>query len=105
MHADPPNPAQRTHGLTAVPLFHAAWLFAAGIVVASRVWLSPPLVLVLLVLVAALCGISASRAQRIVWLPLAALWLLLGAWCAEMQPQPAPAPELAALSDGLTANR
>jgi competence protein ComEC len=34
-------------------------------------------------------------------LPLAVLWLLLGAWCAEMEPQPAPAPALAALSDGL----
>ncbi|MGB8031177.1 MAG: ComEC/Rec2 family competence protein [Terracidiphilus sp.] len=105
MHGDQCNPAQRTHGLTAVPLFHAAWLFAAGIVVASRVWLAPPLVLVLLVLVAALCGLAVrrgGRAQRIVWLPLAVLWLLLGAWCGEMQPQPAPAPELAKLSDGLT---
>jgi competence protein ComEC len=102
MHADEPNPARRTHSLTAVPLFHAAWLFAAGIVVAGRVWLSPPLVLLALVLVAAVCGVAALRAQRIVTLPLAALWMLLGAWCGEMQPQPAPAPELAALSDGLT---
>ncbi len=102
MHADLPDPARRTRGLTAVPLFHAAWLFAAGILVTSRVWLSPPLVLVLLVLVAALCGAAALRSQRIVWLPLAVMWLLLGAWCAEMQPQPAPAPELAGLSDGLT---
>jgi competence protein ComEC len=104
MHGDQRNPAERSHGLTAVPLFHAAWLFAAGIVVVSRVWLSPPLVMVLLVLVAALCGAAVrrgGRAQRIVWLPLATLWLLLGAWCAEMQPQPAPAPELATLSDGL----
>lgn len=101
MHADEHNPAQRTHGLTAVPLFHAAWLFAAGIVVTSRVWLSPQLVLAFLVVVAALCGISAWRAQRIVSLPLAVLWVLLGAWCGEMQPQPAPAPELVALSDGL----
>jgi len=102
MHADQLNPAERTHGLTAVPLFHAAWLFAAGVVVASRVWLSPPLVLILLMVVGVLCGVSALHAQRITWLPLAFLWLLLGAWCAEMQPQPAPAPELAALSDGLT---
>jgi competence protein ComEC len=102
MQDDLPNPARSTHGLTAVPLFHAAWLFAAGIVVTSRIWLSPPLVLVLLVLVTALCAAAALCAQRIVWLPLAALWLLLGVWCAEMQPQPAPAPELTALSDGLT---
>ena len=32
---------------------------------------------------------------------MACLWLLLGAWCAEMEPHPAPAAALAALSDGL----
>ena len=57
--------------------------------------------LVALALVAVLCGVAAFRAQRIAWLPLAVLWLLLGAWCAEMEPHPAPAPALAALSDGL----
>ncbi len=101
---DLPNRAQRSHGLTAVPLFHAAWLFAAGIVVASRIWLQPPLLLILLVLVAALCAIAVRRAehsQRIAGLPLAVLWMLLGAWCGEMEPQPAPAPDLTALSDGL----
>ena len=104
MHADLPNPAQRSHGLTTVPLFHAAWLFAAGILVASRVWLAPPLVLILLVLVAGLCAVAVGRgghAQGIVGLPLAVLWMLLGAWCGEMEPQPAPAPELVRLSDGL----
>jgi competence protein ComEC len=104
MHGDQHNPAQRTHGLTAVPVFHAAWLFAAGIVVSSRVWLQPPLVLILLVLVAGLCAVAVRRgrhAQGIVWLPLAVLWMLLGAWCGEMEPQPAAAPKLAALSDGL----
>jgi len=88
-------------GLSAVPLFHAAWLFAAGIAAAHWFWLRPSLVLVALALVAALCCLAAFRAQRIAWLPLAVLWLLLGAWCAWMQPHPAPAPELAALSDGL----
>jgi competence protein ComEC len=84
-----------------VPLFHAAWLFAAGI--AATYWLSlrPSLVLVALALMAVLCGVAAVRAQRIVWLPLAVLWLLLGAWCAWMEPHPAPAPALAQLSDGL----
>ena len=35
------------------------------------------------------------------WIALATLWILLGAWCAEMEPQPAPAPVISALSDGL----
>src|ERR1035437_10072094 len=85
----------------AVPLFHAAWLFAAGIAATEALWLRPGLVLVALALVAVLCGVAAFRAQRIAWLPLALLWLLLGAWCAGMGPHPAPAPALAALSDGL----
>ena len=101
MQFDPPNPAQSAPGLTGVPLFHTAWLFAAGIVVASRLWLRPSVALLALALAAVLCCVAALRAQRVVWVPLAILWLLLGAWCGEMEPWPAPAPELAALSDGL----
>ncbi|MGD0858072.1 MAG: ComEC/Rec2 family competence protein [Terracidiphilus sp.] len=98
----PNSPASA--GLSAVPLFHAAWLFAAGIAAAHWLWLRPSLVLAALAPIAALCCVAAcrgGRTQRISWLPLAVLWLLLGAWCAEMEPQPAPAPALAALSDGL----
>ncbi|HKN20871.1 MAG TPA: ComEC/Rec2 family competence protein [Terracidiphilus sp.] len=101
MSIAPPTPAQPAAGLTAVPLFHAAWLFAAGIALAGRLWLQPSVVLIALALTAAVCVVAALRGQRMVWLPLAALWLLLGAWCGEMEPHPAPAPALAALSDGL----
>jgi competence protein ComEC len=87
--------------LTLVPLFHAAWLFAAGIALAHFVWLRPSILLAALAPVAILCGLAAVRAQRILWLPLAVLWCILGAWCAEMEPQPAPAQPLASLSDGL----
>src|SRR6185437_15009596 len=83
---------------SAVPLFHAAWLFALGIVAARCIWVRPSFTLLA---VGALCAAAALRAQRVAWLPLALLWLLLGAWCAEMQPQPAPARPLDALSDGL----
>jgi competence protein ComEC len=93
--------AGQSPGAGVVPLFHAAWLFAAGIVIAQFVWLRPSLVLVALVAIALLCAIAALRAPRVAWLPLAALWCLLGAWCAEMEPHPVPAPALAALSDGL----
>jgi competence protein ComEC len=105
MQTDPPNTGQPAAslnpGLSAVPLFHAAWLFAVGIVIAHWLWLRPSLVLVALALVAILCGVAAIRAQRIAWLPLAALWCLLGAWCALVESHPVPAPALAALSDDL----
>jgi competence protein ComEC len=84
-----------------IPLFHAAWLFAFGIVIAHFVWLRPAYLLIVLAPTAVLCGLAALRAQRIRWLALGLLCCLLGAWCAEMQPQPAPEPRIFALSDGL----
>lgn len=91
---------KRAAGMTA-PLFHAAWLFALGIAATHWLWLRPALVLAALALIAFVCDLAAMRAQRIVWLPMMLVWLLLGAWCALMEPQPAPAPDLAMLSDGL----
>jgi competence protein ComEC len=104
METTPPTTAQLlagANGLAPVPLFHAAVLFAVGIATTAWIYLRPSLVLVALALVVMLCGAAAMRAQRIAWLPAAVLWLLLGAWCAEMEPHPAPAPALAQLSDGL----
>lgn len=101
MRFDHPSSGQPAAAWTAVPLFHAAWLFALGIVAAKWTWCAPGELLIALIPVAALCAVAAGRAQRIAWLPVALLWLLLGAWCAEMQPQPAPAHPLEALSDGL----
>lgn len=84
-----------------IPLFHAAWLFAVGIAVASAAWLRPGALLITLVVAAVACTAAALRAQRMAWLPMAMLWLLLGAWCAEMEPRPAADSSLLALSDGL----
>jgi competence protein ComEC len=57
--------------------------------------------LVALLPVSLMCALAAVRAQRMIWLPVGVLWCLLGAWCAEMEPQPSPSPHLRALSDGL----
>ena len=97
----PPASGYSAASQSLMPLFHAAWLFALGIVVAHWLWLRPSLVLAALAPMALLCGLAAFRAPRIVWLPLAVLWCLLGAWCGLMEPQPAAAPKLASLSDGL----
>lgn len=99
-----PSASSRPTGGTAsagVPLFHAAWLFAAGIAAASFGWLLPGMTLAALALCATACVVAAIRAQRVAWAPMALLWLLLGAWCAEMEPHPAPDQPLRALSDGL----
>ncbi len=99
--SDPSAPSPLFSGIAANPLFHAAWIFALGIAAANFLYLRPSWLLIALALSAILCGLAAFRAQRIAWLPLAMVWLLLGCWCAEMEPHPAPAPQLAALSDGL----
>ncbi|MGB6194529.1 MAG: ComEC/Rec2 family competence protein, partial [Terracidiphilus sp.] len=110
MHAEPENSgpalspfrgADPSIFTSRIPLFHAAWLFACGIALANAAWLRPGFVLLALAFIAVLCCIAALRAQRVVPIALAALWCLLGAWCAEMEPQPAPAPIVANLSDGL----
>jgi competence protein ComEC len=72
-----------------------------GITVAHFVYLRPSWVLLALAPIAAVCALTALKAQRIAWLPLAVMGLLLGICCAEMEPHPAPAPQLAAASDGL----
>ena len=60
-----------------LPLFHAAWLFALGIVLAKFLWLRPSYLLLALAVIAVLCGVAAVRAQRVSWLALAPLWILL----------------------------
>jgi len=86
---------------TVIPLFHAAWLFALGIALSHTTWLRPSIVLVALAPVALLCILAAFCAQPIRWLSLAALWCLLGVWCAEMEPLPGPSRDILTLSDGL----
>lgn len=85
----------------AAPLFHAAWLFALGIFVAHCFWCPPATLIISLVLLFAFSGIALRHAPRLLLPPLVLAWILLGAWCAEMEPQPALAPQLLAYSDGL----
>ncbi len=101
MQFDPPSTGAPFAGLTAVPLFHAAWLFAIGIAVTHWLWLRPSLLTVALIFVAILCGVAALRAPRIAWAPVAILWCMLGGWCALIEPHPAPTRALTSLSDGL----
>lgn len=88
-------------GVSLTPLFQAACLFALGIAGARALWVSPSLQLIAILSLALLAALSAHATLRLAWLPLTLVWILLGAWCAEMEPQPQPSQELAALSDGL----
>jgi competence protein ComEC len=93
--------APATASVAGVPLFHAAWLFAAGVASTAAFWIQPGALLISLAMLAALCAVAAARAQRMAWIPMALLWMMLGAWCAEMEPHPEPAAQLLSLSDGL----
>ncbi len=102
MQVDPPNPAQQAPGLDAVPLFHAAWLFAAGIVVSrAGSGCGPALLLIALALVRHCvlwqrCARSALPGCR--WRRCGFCWARgAGRWSRT----PRAAPALAALSDGL----
>jgi competence protein ComEC len=87
--------------LAGIPLFHAAWLFAAGIAVTAAHWIEPGALLISLAVLTIACAMAGLRARHVAWIPMALLWVLLGAWCAQMEPRPAPAAQLLSLSDGL----
>ncbi len=82
------------------PLLLAALAFAAGILIAGRHWLSPAWLAAGAILEGLLAAVAACRQPRIAIWPLAAVWLLLGGFAAEMQPRPAPQTELRALAQG-----
>ncbi len=84
-----------------VPLFYTALLYLAGIVIAHFQYLRPGLLLAGLLPLGCVAVFSIAKAPRLTWLPLAAIWLTLGVWSAETEPQPAPDAAITQLSDGL----
>ena len=82
------------------PLLFAGLAFAAGILFVSRWWLSPASLGIAVLLQGFIAVIAIRWRPRIALLPLAATWLLLGGFAAEMQPRPAPQTELRHLAQG-----
>ena len=82
------------------PLLLAALAFAAGILVASHWWISPGWFGAAAALEGLLAAIALCWSPRIALLPLAATWLLLGGFAAEMQPRPASQIELRHMAQG-----
>lgn len=83
-----------------VPLLFAAISFSCGIALTHLTWLAPVLLLSGLLLSIAVGLLAAYKAQRASLLPLGAVFLILGAFCAEAAPRPNPQIQLVQLADG-----
>jgi competence protein ComEC len=80
------------------PLLFAAMAFAAGILITSRCWFTPASLAIATAAEALFAVMAARWRPRIALWPLAATWLLLGGFAAEVQPRPAPQTELRKLA-------
>jgi competence protein ComEC len=98
--AAPFSPVTEPLRFHVLPLLFAAVCFSCGIAVASFIWLMPSLLLIGLPLCGVLCLPAAHNAHRISLVPLGAVFLLLGAFCAETTPRPDPQRQLVQLADG-----
>jgi len=96
-----PKHAQPNHSAALVPLFYAALLYLTGIILAQYQYLRPTYLLVGLLPLAVVAVLGILKAPRLTWLPIALIWLTLGVWSAETEPQPAPDPTITQLADGL----
>ena len=85
----------------ATPLLFAALYFAAGILLA-RAWQPLLLGLGALVLLFACTALAIKRSPRSALLPLAGLWIALGALCAHIEAAPSRQSEILTYADGLT---
>lgn len=82
------------------PLLAAALAFAAGILLAQRVWIAPGWLLVASLALAGIAALSGARTPRVALLPLLTTWLLIGGLAAELEPRPKPQEELRLLAQG-----
>jgi competence protein ComEC len=96
-----PGPSPHFASAALIPLFYAALLFLVGIALTRFVYLNPPWLLVSVAATAAIAVLCLMRVPRLTWLPIALLWVTLGAWSAETEPAPAPDKTMHQLSDGL----
>ncbi len=83
-----------------LPLLFAAVCFSCGIFAERLVWLMPALLLFGFLLCSIVALFAAYKAHGVSLLPLGAAFLLLGAFCAEVAPRPAPQTQLVQLADG-----
>jgi competence protein ComEC len=83
------------------PLLAAVCWFALGELIA-RNW-HPAIILLITTALLVLLTLTALRCcLRIALVPLAALWIAIGCWCAQIQPAPSTQQALASYADGLS---
>ncbi len=106
---DGPDPALWPKALARVrplafrraPLLAAACWFAVGEVLA-RSWQPAGVMLAVVAALFVLCVAGLRWSLRVAVVPLAALWIAVGFWCAEMQPVPSTQHILKGYADGLS---
>jgi competence protein ComEC len=98
-----PNSAVRVPALEfrRAPLLAAVCWFALGGVLA-RNWQPSAILLAAALFLFAITLVGLRRSLRIAIVPLAALWITLGFWCAEIQPVPPTQHALQSYADGLS---
>ena len=84
-----------------VPLLAAALCFAIGDAFA-RNWHTPFILAASTALLLVLSAVSQWRATRIAAVPVFGLWIVIGCWCAQIQPSIAPQTALTQYADGLS---
>ncbi|TCK71782.1 competence protein ComEC [Acidipila rosea] len=89
----------KTAAFSRAPMLAAACCFAMGIALARQHWVTPAALLLALAAMAALTLWARRYALRVALLPLGCLFLLLGALCCEVAPQPDPQQALALLAN------
>jgi competence protein ComEC len=72
-----------------------------GIILARYQYLRPSYLLVGLLPLSAIAAAAIIKTPRLTWLPIAAIWITLGAWSAETEPAPTADPAVVQISDGL----
>jgi competence protein ComEC len=87
--------------LRRAPLLAAACWFALGVVIA-REWRPGVVLLGALVLLVGLVLVGLRRGFRVAVVPLAAVWIVVGWWSAEVQPGPPSQQALMGYADGLS---
>lgn len=82
----------------AAPALFAACCVAAGILLSHTLFVSPPLVVLAVLLASTVAGAATRVARQTVLLPVALAWSLAGFFCAEIYPRPDPQTALLVLA-------